>query len=40
MQFDINLPGWTDDIVAQVTEAYIRDCAEIAAMPGVRFVQP
>ena len=40
MEFDITLPGWTEEIVARVTEAYVSDCAMIATLPGVTFLQP
>ena len=40
MEFDITMPGWTADIVACVTEAYVQDCAAIADLPGVTFLQP
>ncbi|MCU0802534.1 MAG: hypothetical protein MUD11_12290 [Rhodobacteraceae bacterium] len=37
---DIALPGWTEALVAELTNAYIADCARIAAMPGVTFIAP
>lgn len=37
---DINLPGWTQDMVDAVTDDYRRDAAEIAALPGVEFIMP
>lgn len=36
----IELPGWTQEIVDQVTENYRSDIAEIAVLPGVEFVLP
>lgn len=36
----IDLPGWTQDLVDEVTENYYRDVAEIAALPGVEFILP
>lgn len=36
----IDLPGWTQDTVDQVTGNYRADVAEIAALPGVEFVLP
>lgn len=35
---DINLPGWTAEMVAEMTEYYRRDVAEIAALPGIEFI--
>lgn len=37
---NIDLPGWTQDLVDQVTENYHADVAEIAVLPGVEFVFP
>ncbi|MBS0565710.1 MAG: hypothetical protein JSR87_14940 [Proteobacteria bacterium] len=36
----VDLPGWTGEVVADLTEAYIDECAAIATMPGVRFLSP
>lgn len=38
LDLDITLPGWTEADVAAVTDRYIADCAEIAALPGVTFI--
>lgn len=35
---NIDLPGWTPELVAEMTEAYYRDIAEIAALPGIEFI--
>lgn len=40
LEVEVDLPGWTDDMVEAITAAYERDCAEIAAMPGVTFIAP
>ncbi len=40
MEIDADLPGWTEQTVERVTEAYIADCAAIAILPGVTFLQP
>lgn len=40
LEVEITLPGWTDALVAAMTEAYDADCAEIAEMPGVTFLFP
>ncbi|WP_295046687.1 hypothetical protein [uncultured Paracoccus sp.] len=37
---DIDLPGWTQDIVDQITSNYYADVAEIAVLPGVEFILP
>ena len=36
----VDLPGWTAELVEEITEAYDRDCDEIAAMQGVTFIAP
>jgi hypothetical protein len=36
----VELPGWTQEIVDQVTENYRTDVAEIAVLPGVEFILP
>ena len=38
MEFD--LPGWTEETVAALTESYDADVARIAVMPGVTFIAP
>jgi len=40
IEMEFELPGWTDDTVAALTEAYEQDVARIAAMPGVTFIAP
>jgi hypothetical protein len=40
MRMDIDLPGWTEDLVTRMTEAYHADCARVAALPGVRMIWP
>jgi hypothetical protein len=40
MRMEIALPGWTVALVDRMTDAYHADCARIAAMPGVRVIQP
>ena len=37
---EITLPGWTDDLVAELTEAYDEDVERIGAMPGVTLLTP
>ncbi|TJZ83952.1 hypothetical protein [Paracoccus hibiscisoli] len=36
----IDLPGWTQDMVDEVTRTYHADAAEIAVLPGVEFILP
>jgi hypothetical protein len=40
IEIGIDLPGWTDALIAEITDAYDADCAEIANMPGVTFIAP
>ncbi|MCW3781217.1 hypothetical protein [Defluviimonas salinarum] len=40
IEVEIALPGWDAALVAAMTAAYEEDCAEIASMPGVTFLQP
>lgn len=37
---EIDLPGWTDDLVEDLTHAYLTDVERIAQMPGVRLIEP
>lgn len=38
MELELDLPGWTDDLVEELTDIYEDDAAEIAAMEGVTFL--
>jgi hypothetical protein len=40
LEMEIEMPGWTHDTVARLTEAYEADVATIAAIPGVRVILP
>ncbi len=40
IETEIDLPGWTETLVAEMTEGYDRDVARIAAMPGVTLLRP
>jgi hypothetical protein len=40
LETEIDLPGWTEDYVAALSDAYDRDAARIAAMPDITFLQP
>lgn len=37
---ELDLPGWTEDMVRRATAAYDADATRIEAMPGVRFIRP
>lgn len=37
---EIDLPGWSETLVDQVTAAYEADIARIAGLPGIRFLAP
>ena len=40
MEISVDLPGWSETLVNEMTEAYDADVAEIAALPGVTFMLP
>lgn len=40
MEVDLAFPGWTEGLVAEMTEAYEADVAAIAGMPGVEIIPP
>jgi hypothetical protein len=40
IEMDVTMPGWTADLVAQISQAYEVDVARIKAMPGVTFIAP
>ena len=37
---EVAVPGWTQDLVDEITDAYEEDVALIAALPGVEFLSP
>lgn len=37
---EIDLPGWTEETIDFLTQAYEEDCQRIARMPGVNFIAP
>ena len=39
VEMELDLPGWTEDSVAALTEGYRSDIAQIKAMPGVTFIE-
>ncbi len=38
IEMEVELPGWTEETVADLTESYDQDVARIMAMPGVTFL--
>ena len=38
LEAELTLPGWTQDLVDQLSEIYAADLAEIAALSGVEFI--
>ncbi len=40
VEVDLEMPGWTDALVAEMTETYDADLARIARLPGVRLLAP
>jgi hypothetical protein len=40
IEIDLEMPGWTDALVAEMTDAYEADVARIAQMPGLTFIAP
>ncbi|MBC7147372.1 MAG: hypothetical protein H5U24_18535 [Thioclava marina] len=40
IEIEAPLPGWTDELVAEITAQYDADVAAIARMPGVEFIAP
>ena len=40
IEMEVELPGWDEDTVADLTHAYDQDVARIMAMPGVTFLAP
>jgi len=38
IEIEVDLPGWTEETVTDLTESYDQDVARIAAMPGVTFI--
>ncbi len=37
---ELDLPGWSDELVEQMTEIYEADIDHIADIPGVRMILP
>lgn len=40
IEMEIDLPGWTEDLIEELTEIYEEDLFEIERMPGVNFITP
>lgn len=40
IEIDLEMPGWTDDLVAEMTEIYETDVAQIAQVQGLTFLAP
>lgn len=40
IDIEVEMPGWTPDLIARMTEAYDRDVARILRMDGVRMILP
>jgi hypothetical protein len=40
VEIELDLPGWTEDLVEEMTEAYEEDLFAIERMEGVRFITP
>lgn len=38
IEIDLEMPGWTDDLVAEMTKTYETDVARIAQFPGLTFI--
>ncbi|MCV2881380.1 hypothetical protein [Actibacterium sp. XHP0104] len=40
IEMELDMPGWTEDLVEDITELYEEDLFEIERMPGVTFITP
>jgi len=40
IEMDAPLPGWTDELIAEITAQYDADVASIARLPGIEFIAP
>ena len=40
VEMDLEMPGWTDDLVAEMTETYEADVVQIAQLPGMTLISP
>jgi hypothetical protein len=37
---EVPLPGWTEELIEEITQIYEADTAEIAQIEGVEFIAP
>lgn len=40
LEEELDLPGWTPELIDAMTETYERDLSEIASIPGITFLSP
>ena len=40
VSFEIKAPGWTEDLVEDLTQSYLEDIERVARIPGVRLIEP
>lgn len=40
VEIEVEMPGWTPDLVQDLTDRYEQDISRIMAMPGVNFITP
>lgn len=40
LEQELDLPGWTDDTIEALTDAYEDECDRLRALPGIRFLEP
>ena len=40
LEEELDLPGWTEDLVAELTEIYDEDTRRLASLPGLQLIQP
>jgi hypothetical protein len=40
LEVDVELPGWTAELIEEITNIYEADTAQIAEIPGVEFIRP
>lgn len=40
IDIDLDMPGWTDDLVSEMTETYESDVAQLVQIPGLTFIAP
>lgn len=40
LEQELDLPGWTDEMIEALTDAYEDDCDRLRTLPGIRFLEP